>query len=105
MQLGLYVGTVGTAMWISEDLGETWKRPYSPSGLYMESRVWSLTSRPAWGSHVFAGTDRGIYQWHGPEQKWGLAGRDAGVAAASAMSGSPLQKRSVPVGGRGPRFS
>jgi photosystem II stability/assembly factor-like uncharacterized protein len=70
MQLGLYVGTVGTAMWVSEDHGETWKRPYSPAGLYMESRVWSLTSQPAWGSHVFAGTDRGVYRWHGPTQKW-----------------------------------
>jgi photosystem II stability/assembly factor-like uncharacterized protein len=70
MQLGLYVGTVGTAMWISEDQGETWLRPYSPSGLYMESRVWSLTSQPAWGSRVFAGTDRGIYRWHGPERRW-----------------------------------
>jgi len=70
MQLGLYVGTVGTAMWVSEDLGETWKRPYSPAGLYMEARVWSLTSQPAWGSHVFAGTDRGVYRWHGPQQKW-----------------------------------
>ncbi len=70
MELGLYVGTVGTAMWLSEDRGETWLRPYSPSGLYMESRVWSLTSQPAWGSRVLAGTDRGIYRWHGPERRW-----------------------------------
>jgi photosystem II stability/assembly factor-like uncharacterized protein len=70
MQLGLYVGTAGMAMWVSEDLGETWLRPYSPAGLYMEARVWSLTSQPAWGSHVFAGTDRGIYRWHGPARKW-----------------------------------
>jgi len=70
MQMGLYVGTAGTAMWVSEDHGETWMRPYSPAGLYMESRVWSLTSQPAWGSHVFAGTDRGVYRWHGPARKW-----------------------------------
>jgi photosystem II stability/assembly factor-like uncharacterized protein len=55
--MGLDVGTAGTAMWVSEDHGETWMPPYSPAGLYMESRVWSLTSQPAWGSQVFAGTD------------------------------------------------
>ncbi len=70
MQLGLYVGTAGMAMWVSEDLGQTWLRPYSPAGLYMEARVWSLTSQPLDGSRVFAGTDRGVYRWHGPARKW-----------------------------------
>jgi photosystem II stability/assembly factor-like uncharacterized protein len=57
-------------MWVSEDRGETWLRPYSTAGLYMESRVWSLTSQPAWGCQVFAGTDRGVYRWHGPTRTW-----------------------------------
>jgi photosystem II stability/assembly factor-like uncharacterized protein len=70
MQLALYVGTAGHAMWVSEDLGETWLRPYSPAGLYMEARVWALTSQPAWGTRIFAGTDRGIYRWHGTTRTW-----------------------------------
>ena len=29
MNLGLYIGTIGTSVWFSHDLGETWNRPYS----------------------------------------------------------------------------
>jgi hypothetical protein len=39
----------------------------------------------------------------GPEEKRGLRGRTDGGVAASAMADAPLQKRSVPVGGRDPR--
>ena len=31
MDFGLYVGTIGTSVWFSYDLGETWDRPYSES--------------------------------------------------------------------------
>ena len=32
----LCVGTAGTSVWFSRDLGETWDRTYSESGLYLE---------------------------------------------------------------------
>src|SRR5262245_7028163 len=56
--MGIYVGTSGMSMWASEDGGKTWSRPYG-RGLYGESRVFSLTSQPAGGSSVLAGTDQG----------------------------------------------
>ncbi|MBV9581892.1 MAG: hypothetical protein JO057_25200 [Chloroflexi bacterium] len=67
--LGLYVGTSGMSMWASEDGGGTWLRPYG-RGLYGESRVFSLTSQPADGGSVLAGTDQGVYRWHGGDHSW-----------------------------------
>ncbi|MBV9579706.1 MAG: hypothetical protein JO057_14045, partial [Chloroflexi bacterium] len=67
--LGLYVGTVGSSMWASEDGGQTWIRNYG-RGLYGECRVFSLTSQPANGSSVLAGTDQGIYRWRRADQSW-----------------------------------
>jgi len=66
---GLYVGTVGTSVWSSEDLGQSWARPID-AGLYLECRVFSLTSQPAGGSSVLAGTDQGVYRWHAAEKRW-----------------------------------
>ena len=57
MDLGLYVGTAGTSVWSSR-IGKTWARPIDV-GLYAECRVFSLTSQPADGSRVLAGTDQG----------------------------------------------
>lgn len=68
-ELGLYVGTSGMSMWASEDAGGTWSRPYG-RGLYGECRVFSLTSQPANGSSVLAGTDQGIYRWRGGDHSW-----------------------------------
>jgi len=69
MDFGLYVGTVGTSVWSSEDLGRTWERPID-AGLYLECRVFSLTSQPDNGSSVLAGTDQGVYRWHAAEKRW-----------------------------------
>jgi len=69
MDFGLYVGTVGTSMWSSEDLGQSWARPID-AGLYLECRVFSLTTQPAYGVSVLAGTDQGVYRWHGAEKRW-----------------------------------
>ena len=68
--LTLCVGTAGMSVWFSRDLGETWERPYSESGLYLESRVWALSSHPAKPGEVLAGTDSGIYRWRESEAKW-----------------------------------
>jgi photosystem II stability/assembly factor-like uncharacterized protein len=66
----LYVGTAGTSTWFSGDMGETWVRPNSKSGLYLESRIWSLTSHPDDPDHLLAGTDGGLFRWSEAEQAW-----------------------------------
>jgi photosystem II stability/assembly factor-like uncharacterized protein len=66
----LYVGTAGTSTWFSRDLGETWVRPNSKSGLYLESRVWTLAAHPALPDQLLAGTDLGLYRWSEAEQRW-----------------------------------
>jgi photosystem II stability/assembly factor-like uncharacterized protein len=70
MNLGLYIGTIGTSVWFSHDLGETWNRPYSESGLYLECRVWALATNPNDPAKIFAGTDEGIYRWNDATNKW-----------------------------------
>ena len=66
----LCVGTAGTSVWFSRDLGETWERPYSESGLYLESRVWALSAHPERPGEVLAGTDSGVYRWSEAARLW-----------------------------------
>jgi photosystem II stability/assembly factor-like uncharacterized protein len=70
MDFTLCVGTAGTSVWFSRDLGETWTRPYSESGLYLESRVWALSAPAGAAGEVWAGTDRGVHRWHEDEARW-----------------------------------
>lgn len=70
MEADLYVGTGGMSVWFSTDSGETWARPYSESGLYLESRVWSLTGHPSASGVVYAGTDSGVYRWDPSQVRW-----------------------------------
>lgn len=66
----LYVGTVGMAVWMSDDLGRSWTRPRSHAGLYVESSVWALSLHPADPEHILAGTDRGLFQWSETGKSW-----------------------------------
>ncbi|MEY4862651.1 MAG: hypothetical protein RLZ51_746, partial [Pseudomonadota bacterium] len=66
----LCVGTAGMSVWFSRDLGETWERPYSESGLYLEARVWALSTHPDVPGEVLAGTDSGLYRWRESERRW-----------------------------------
>ena len=70
MDVDLYVGTAGTSVWFSRDRGESWIRPYSESGLYLESRVWALSAHPARPGTVLAGTDQGIHRWDPVRSHW-----------------------------------
>lgn len=70
MPVDLYVGTSGMSVWFSQDLGETWDRPYSESGLYLESRVWALSGHESAPGKVFAGTDYGLYRWDQAAEHW-----------------------------------
>ena len=69
MSLALHVGTIGMSVWSSEDRGETFDRRFN-AGLYGECRVFSLTTQPAGGSRLFAGTDEGLYLWHPDDKCW-----------------------------------
>ena len=66
----LCVGTSGLSVWVSSDLGETWDRPYSESGLYLESRCWALASHPERPGVVYAGTDSGVYRSQVRSRNW-----------------------------------
>lgn len=66
----LCVGTAGMSIWFSDDLGETWARPYSESGLYLEARCWALASHPARPGRALAGTDFGIYEGELAARVW-----------------------------------
>ena len=66
----VYAGTAGHSAWFSEDAGQTWVHPNSHSGMYLEARVWCLSSHPAMPEHVFAGTDMGVYRWDEAPARW-----------------------------------
>lgn len=70
MSVNLYVGTSGLSVWFSRDLGESWVRPYSESGLYLEARVWALSGHAGTPGQVLAGTDSGLYRWDEAERRW-----------------------------------
>ncbi len=70
MKVDLYAGTVGMAVWLSKDLGETWARPPSSAGLNAECRVWTLASHPATPRQLYAGGDQGVHRWDEAEQRW-----------------------------------
>ena len=70
MSVNLCVGTAGTSVWFSKDLGETWTRPYSESGLYLECRVWALSTHPSRPDELYAGTDEGLYRWSFAAERW-----------------------------------
>ena len=70
MSINLCVGTAGTSVWFSKDLGETWTRPYSESGLYLECRVWALSGHSERPDTLYAGTDEGLYRWSFKEERW-----------------------------------
>jgi len=70
MATDLYVGTVGMSVWFSKDEGETWARPYTEAGLYLECRVWSLATSPVAPDHIYAGTDFGLQRWDPQAARW-----------------------------------
>ena len=70
MTVHLCVGTSGMSVWFSRDLGETWDRPYTESGLYLEARVWALSTHVARPGEVIAGTDFGLHRWNDIDQQW-----------------------------------
>jgi photosystem II stability/assembly factor-like uncharacterized protein len=70
MPVTLCVGTSAHGAWFSSDLGETFERPTSKAGLYLEAAILSLTMHLARPGIMHAGTDRGIYAWDFAERHW-----------------------------------
>lgn len=70
MKIAIYAGTAGHSAWFSEDLGETWVHPNSHSGMYLEARVWALSSHPDRPRTLFAGTDQGLFRWNEDSTRW-----------------------------------
>src|ERR1700730_10849101 len=69
-EVHVYAGTGGHSAWFSDDSGETWVHPNSHSGMYLEARVWSITSHPATPECLFAGSDMGVFRWDEPTARW-----------------------------------
>jgi photosystem II stability/assembly factor-like uncharacterized protein len=66
----IYVGTAGHSAWFSDDLGNTWVHPNSHSGMYLEARVWALSTHPAQPESMHAGTDEGVFLWSETTARW-----------------------------------
>jgi photosystem II stability/assembly factor-like uncharacterized protein len=66
----VYAGTGGHSAWFSLDKGDTWVRPNSHSGLYLEASVWALASHPAVPESILAGTNMGLFRWDEPTARW-----------------------------------
>ena len=66
----VYAGTAGQSVWFSDDLGLNWVRPNSHSGMYLETRVWHMTTHPSLPQYLFAGADDGIYRFDEESARW-----------------------------------
>lgn len=66
----LFIATVGMSIWTSDDLGENLSRHWSSTGLFSESRVWTLSAHPSVPDEILAGTDSGIYALDRKTSKW-----------------------------------
>lgn len=89
----LYIGTCGFSVWYSEDLGETLQRLLSDSGLYSETRIFSLCTHPALPDELLAGTDSGVHRLDLKTKKWSplatLTGPDTNVWSVAQAPDNP----------------
>jgi len=69
-EIHVYAGTAGHSAWFSEDLGMTWAHPNSHSGMYLEARVWALSSHSAQPGSLHSGTDAGVFRWVEQTARW-----------------------------------
>lgn len=89
----LYIGTCGFSLWYSEDFGETLVRLLSDSGLYSETRIFSLCTHPAVPDELLAGTNSGIHRLNLKTRKWTslapLMGPDTNVWSVAQAPNNP----------------
>lgn len=94
----VYVGTAGHSVWFSEDRGATFVHPNSHSGMYLEARVWSMSSHPGQPEHLYAGTDMGVFRWNESSATWTHI--DASLGDVWCVSQHPRDPRIVFAGTR-----
>ncbi|HVZ51913.1 MAG TPA: hypothetical protein VG986_08105 [Pseudolabrys sp.] len=70
MPVTLCVGTSAHGAWFSHDLGESFERPTSKAGLYLEAAIFSIAKHKERPNMMLAGTDRGVYRWDFAEKHW-----------------------------------
>lgn len=70
LRIEVYAGTAGHSAWFSQDLGLTWVHPNSHSGMYLEARVWTISTHPSDLNLLYAGTDMGLYRWDERTTRW-----------------------------------
>jgi len=70
VKITAYAATM-QAVWFSEDMGESWLRPPTPTGgFYNEAHCWAVCTHPHRPGEVLAGTDQGLYRWRHEQQRW-----------------------------------
>lgn len=94
----VYAGTAGHSAWFSADLGQSWVHPNSHSGMYLEARVWALSSHASDPEHLYAGTDMGLFRWDERRTRWGAL--PSPMADVWAVAQSPDDARVLIAGTR-----
>ena len=70
MKIRVYVGSEAHSVWFSDDLGATWVRPNSLSGLNVGAAIRGFASHPQISRSLLAATSFGLYRWDELDQKW-----------------------------------
>jgi photosystem II stability/assembly factor-like uncharacterized protein len=70
VKIRTYVGSDGHAVWFSDDLGATWVRPNSLSGLYLEVAVRGFASHASDARTLLAATSHGLMRWDEYDSLW-----------------------------------
>lgn len=86
MKIRTYVGSDGHAVWFSDDLGATWVRPNSLSGLYLEVAVRGFASHASDSRTLLAATSHGLMRWDEYGSLWSkttFPGKDVWAVAQS----------------------
>lgn len=86
MKIRTYVGSDGHSVWFSDDLGASWVRPNSLSGLYLEVAVRGFASHADDARTLLAATSHGLMRWDEYDGLWTATtfpGKDVWAVAQS----------------------
>ncbi len=89
MKIRTYVGSDGHSVWFSDDLGATWVRPNSLSGLYLEVAVRGFASHAGDARTLLAATSHGLMRWDEYDALWSktsFPGKDVWAVAQSSIT-------------------
>jgi photosystem II stability/assembly factor-like uncharacterized protein len=97
-EVHVYAGTAGHSAWFSEDGGLSWLHPNSHSGMYLEARVWCFASHDGQPTHLYAGTDMGLFRWDEVAARWSAMASP--LADIWALAVDPANPAVILAGGR-----